>query len=72
MRTVLLILGALSVAGCTQVRTPTAGDTSKIAYSQDSRTDLCFASTKSVTYGMSQVVSITNVPCSPAVLGLVQ
>ena len=34
-----------------------------ISYFKDYRTNLCFASVCSRTYGGSEVVSITNVPC---------
>jgi len=40
---------------------------SLIFYSRDTRTDLCFAWTR--VYGDR---SVTHVPCSPAVLGLVR
>ncbi len=43
-----------------------------VVYSKDDRTGLCFASVTSTTHAGYQVVSITNVPCTPEVEKLVQ
>ncbi len=61
----------LMLTGCTQTSTPTANESAQIVdrltYIKD-RHGICYAAISSMTYGLSQVVSITAVPCDKVAL----
>lgn len=65
----------LALAGCSPASTEVDADPSKITYSRDTRTGLCFAALGRASVSSSgtvqQSMSITAVPCSPAVLALI-
>lgn len=67
----VVLLGMVFVVGCSGGEAPDPGTAKKaaqnIAYSKDERTGLCYASVSSMSYAGYNVISITNVPCSPAV-----
>lgn len=76
MKKILFLGTMILLASCTQVSS-TSEETSrsvsdKVAYSQDARTDLCFATITSTTYMGYGVVSITSVPCTEKVLAQVR
>ncbi len=64
MKMFLTIVMFLCIIGCQVNNVPDNGKIiESISYFKDTRTNLCFASVNSATYGGNQVVSITNVPC---------
>lgn len=71
----LIAFIAITNIACDGARTPSVKTVQKVAenirYSQDQRTKLCFASLSSMTYLSWNVVSVTNVPCTPEVEALV-
>jgi hypothetical protein len=69
--TCAVVLAAALLAGCEPVTsTPEPATVARvageIAYFQDDRTGLCFASVSSQTYASLRVLSIANVPCEDA------
>jgi len=68
---VAVSLGALLFAGCSGGDAPDPGTAKQaaqnIVYSKDERTGLCYPSVSSTSYAGYNLISITNVPCSPAV-----
>ncbi len=75
MKWTAVLLGVVFLTGCLGGDAPDPGTAKKaaqnVAYSKDERTGLCYASVSSVSYSGFNVISITNVPCSPAVEKLV-
>jgi hypothetical protein len=75
MRMILCSMVSLMLlSGCDARSVSVDIDTSRITYSRDARTDLCFAALGRApgstlpTYDVAESFSITNVPCSEKVL----
>lgn len=69
--TCAVVLLAALLAGCEPVTSTPAPETvsrvaGELAYFQDARTGLCFASVSSASYSSYQVLSIATVPCAAA------
>lgn len=69
---VAIVLGLFFANSQQNTTVATIGMDSKITYFRDSRTNLCFASVNSRSYGFYVVTSITWVPTTPEVLTLIE
>lgn len=67
MRITLMLVVALALCGCTQPQTINPGDgdnaISKITYSKDPKTGICFALLGSTGYSGYVIISLTTIPC---------
>jgi hypothetical protein len=76
MRNIIIIGAAvLMLTACDNAQVVTNVDTRKITYTQDVRTQLCFATVGRAddVVGMRAAsLSFTHVPCTPEVLALVR
>jgi len=78
MKKSLFLAAALLLAGCGGPDAQKTSDKdiqvleSTISYFKDSRTDLCFATISSYSYGGVHQTLFTNVPCNEKVLSLIR
>jgi hypothetical protein len=74
-RLALLLIIGLLVIGCDAKTVAVETDPQKTTYSRDARTQLCFATIGRAPAGRigdaADSFSVTNVPCTEAVMGLV-
>ena len=74
MRAAIVLLACFALIGCKPESRETVSDPSLITYSRDARTGLCFATlgrySVSTNGSGSESFSISNVPCTPAVMAL--
>ena len=71
----LAVIGLMAITACDNAQVRTQLDTSKLSYSRDSRTNLCFATigrAEDVVGVRAASLSFTHVPCTPEVLALIQ